>query len=154
MTTNLEPICGKVARILNSREIVINIGRIKGVMDGMYFDVLDPSGEDIRDPDTKEILGSVRQSKVRVKVTRVQDKLSVAKTFRKGTINIGGRGLDIASGFAGYLMPPNWITEYETLKTDEATWENLKEEESYVKTGDPVIQVIDEVDEGSEEITS
>ena len=40
-------------------------------------------------------------------------------------------------------MPPEWITKYETLKTKEKTWEDIDEEESYVRTGDPVIQVIE-----------
>ena len=31
------------------------------------------------------------------------------------------------------------VTKYETLKTDEKTWEDLSESESYVKTGDPVV---------------
>jgi len=40
-------------------------------------------------------------------------------------------------------MPPKWVANYETLKTEEKTWEDLSEKESYVKTGDPVIQVFD-----------
>ena len=41
-----------------------------------------------------------------------------------------------------WLMPPEWTTDYvETLKTEEKTWEDLDEEESYVKVGDPVVQV-------------
>ena len=40
------------------------------------------------------------------------------------------------------FMPPKWITKYETLKTEEQTWEDLDEKSSYVKVGDPVIQVI------------
>lgn len=32
------------------------------------------------------------------------------------------------------------MTEYDTLKTTERTWENLDEEDSFVKTGDPVRQ--------------
>lgn len=38
-------------------------------------------------------------------------------------------------------MPPKYIEEYETLKTKEDTWEDLDEEQSYVKTGDPAVQV-------------
>ena len=39
-------------------------------------------------------------------------------------------------------MPPEWITKYETFKTEEKSWEELGEEESYVKAGDTVVQVI------------
>lgn len=139
---------GKVARILNSREIVINVGKKGGVKIGMKFDILDPKGEDIRDPDTHEILGSLPRPKVQVKVTDVQENLSVASTYRKKEINVGGQGKGILSGlgnlniFAKELMPPEWITVYETLKTEEKTWEDLNEKDSYVKTGDPVIQVL------------
>ncbi|PZO29833.1 MAG: hypothetical protein DCE88_06740, partial [Betaproteobacteria bacterium] len=44
------------------------------------------------------------------------------------------------------LMPPKYVEKYETLKTDEQTWEDLNEEQSYVKTGDPVVQVIGAID--------
>ena len=39
-----KPICGKVARVLNSREIAINIGVADGVTTGMFFDVEYPYG--------------------------------------------------------------------------------------------------------------
>lgn len=141
----------KVARVLNSREIAISAGKKQGVKVGMYFDVLDPKGEDITDPDTGEVIGSLERPKVRVKVTQVQDRLSVASTFKKETINIGGSGPGLVTiGALGVLsqalMPPKYVTKYETLKTNEKTWEDLDEEESYVKSGDPVIQVAEGID--------
>lgn len=137
-----EPIRGKVARVLNSKEIAINIGSSSGVQIGMYFDVMDPKGEDIRDPDTIEILGSIERPKVRVRITKVQEKISIASTFRKKEVNVGGQGFGLI-GFSRALMPQKWVTKYETLKTDEQTWEDLDESESYVKTGDPVVQVLE-----------
>lgn len=148
---NDSPLRGKVARILDSRNLVINIGSQQGVKIGMYFDVMDPKGEDIRDPDTNEILGSVERPKVRIRITDIQDKISVASTYKKKEENIGGQG-GINFRFAEYLMPPKWVTKYETLKTDEKTWEDLNEEESYVKIGDPVVQVMTEIDESEEEV--
>lgn len=132
------PIRGKVARVLNSREIAINVGAEKGVAVGMHFDVLDPKYENIRDPDTHELLGSIERPKVRVEIIRVQEKLSIASTYRKKKINVGGSGL----GFSELLMPPDWRTKYETLKTEEQDWEDIEVKESYVKVGDPVAQVI------------
>lgn len=142
-----EPIRGKVARILNSRELVINVGTKDGVSPEMFFDVLDPKGEDILDPDTGEILGSINRPKVRVKVTKVFERLSLASTYRRHDVNIGGRGPDISRGFAAMLLPPHIVTKYETLKTTEKTWEDLDETESYVKTGDPVVEIAPEVGE-------
>lgn len=142
-----ELIRSKVARVLNSREIVIAAGSTQGVVEGMYFDVMDPKGEDVRDPDTGEVLGSIERPKVRVKVTQVQERLSVASTYKKEKVNIGGTGYAMgAFGLAQALMPPKYVTKYETLKTDEKTWEDLDEEESYVKSGDPVVQVAENID--------
>jgi hypothetical protein len=138
------PIRGKVARILTSRELVINVGMREGVTVGMYFDVMDPKGEDVTDPDTLEVLGSIPRPKVRVQVTTVQERLAVATTFKKTQVNVGGRGTAFAAtaGIAELLTPPKWVTKYETLKTHEKTWEDLDEKESFVKIGDPVVQVI------------
>lgn len=146
-----EPIRGKVARILNSRELAINVGNINGVVVGMYFDVLDPKGEDITDPDTGEVLGSIDRPKVRVQVTKVHERLSVASTFKKHQVNVGGSAsvFDIG-GLSELFMPPKYVTKYETLKTTEKTWENIDEQESYVKTGDPVVQVVAEIDAGED----
>ena len=146
------PLRGKVARILDTRNVVINIGYQQGVELGMYFDVMDPKGEDIKDPDTHEILGSIERPKLRVRITSVQEKLSVASTYKKKQINVGGERVTpaVISGYSQYLMPPKWITKYETFKTNEQTWENLSEEQSFVKTGDPVVQVITPIDESNE----
>lgn len=142
---------GKVAQILNTRELVINLGSDNGVTPGMYFDVMDPKVTDIEDPDTGEILGSIERPKVRVKISRVETRLSMASTYRSKRINIGGR--DINSGFLSQILgPPKWVTKYENLKTQEKTWEDLDEKESYVKIGDPVVQVIGAVDDDTDVI--
>jgi len=142
------PIRGKVARILNSRELILNVGATAGVVVGLYFDILDPKGEDIRDPDTDEVLGSIDRPKVRVQVTKVDEKLCVASTYKKRQINVGGRGFGVQDEFARMLAPPKYVTQYETLKTTEKTWENLSEDQSYVKIGDPAVQVVEEIDVG------
>ena len=136
-----ELIRGKVARILNSREMVINIGSRNGVVVGMRFDVMDTKGERVRDPDTRELLGSVERSKVRVEISKVQERLSVASTYRTEKVNVGGTGL--GSSLGDIFMPAKWETRYETLKTNEQTWEDLDERDSFVKIGDPVVQVMD-----------
>jgi len=144
------PIRGKVARVLNSREIVINVGVEHGVFVGMYIDVMDPKGENITDPDTGEVLGSIERPKVRLQVTKVQEKIAIASTYRKSQLNVGGRMADIGV-ISRALMPPKWVTKYETLKTEEKTWEDLDESQSYVKIGDPVVQVIEEISVGHED---
>ena len=143
-----EPIRGKVASVLNAREIAINVGTENGVTVGMYFDVLDPHYEDIKDPDTGEVLGSIEHPKVRVKIIDAQEKLALATTYRTKRVNTGGTGEFVSLGpFARALMPPNWITKYETLSKTEKTKDVLDEKDSYVNVGDPVVQTIEDDEE-------
>jgi hypothetical protein len=129
---------GRVAQILNSRELVLNRGDEDGVMAGMVFEILAPQGEDIRDPVTDEVLGSVERPKVVVRIVQVEPKLAVARTFRSRRRNVGGT--DATKSWMRLFEPPKYVTEYDTLKTSERTWEDLSEEESFVKRGDPARQ--------------
>ena len=140
-----ELIRGKVAKILNSREVALNIGTLQGVELGMCFDILSTKGNDIRDPDTGDVLGNVDLAKAKVRVSRVYEKVCVASTYRTKRVNVGGSGMAVTSIFE----PPKWVTRYETLKTRgsfENSGEDIDEEDSYVSPGDPVVQVIEESD--------
>lgn len=140
-----EPIKGYVAKIINTTSLVINKGTEDGVRTGMIFQVLDKNTEEIIDPITKESLGGIERVKIEVKVTVVKEKISIAETYRTTRVNVGGSGvsmLDLASAFS----PPKYVDRKETLKTDEETWEDLPEEKSKVKTGDPVVQKIGPVE--------
>ena len=148
-----QPIRGKVARVLNTREIAINIGAAHGVGVGMYFDVMDASETDIVDPDTQELLGILERPKVRVRVTHAQEKLSVATTHRARGVNTDSLAaltiltIPTFGPIARTLMPPNWVTRYETLKKTERTDDRKPDENgSYVNIGDPVVQVIEETE--------
>lgn len=131
---------GKVARVLNSREVAINIGSTSGVEVGMKFDIMSDKREDIRDPDTNEVLGSIDRPKVRVTISHVEERVAVAATYKRTRVNVGGIDT-LMSPFSRALSPPKWVERVETLKTSERTWEDLDESQSYVKTGDPVVQV-------------
>jgi hypothetical protein len=132
------PITGSVASILNAREIVINRGAEHGVTVGMYFEVLSPQAEDIRDPDTHEVLGSVDRPKVAVNIVQVQQKLSVGQTFKRRTKNVGG--LAALARFDDLFGPAKYVTEYDTFKQGPRTWQDLPPDESFVQVGDPVKQ--------------
>lgn len=154
-----EPIRGKVARVLNTREIALNVGTAKGVAVGMHFDVLDTRDLEIKDPDTNEVLGSFYRPKVRVKIIRVEEKLSLATTYRGKQVNIGGsstgpnplRDWLTIGPVARALMPPNWVTKYETLEKTGQPLDALNEADSRVRTGDPVVQVIEPDEEAPDE---
>ena len=140
MTTQTEPIRGKVARIINAREVVLNIGQSQGVKVGMSFDILTPKGLDIRDPDTGENLGSFQRAKNRVRVIQAQDKLSLASTYRSRSVADA-----LAEAFFGTRALQTTTSrknQFETLRTNRDTWENLPDEDSYVSEGDPVVQVL------------
>lgn len=139
-----QPIRGEVTRLLNNREIEINIGSNHGVTIGMYFDVMDVNEIDIIDPDTNELLGSIERPVVRMKITHIQKKLSVASTYKVKLINVR----ETATGSTSILnttdyLDPRWIKEYETLEDTEETKAPLDEEKSKVKTGYSVVQVFD-----------
>lgn len=132
---------GRVARIMTERELVINRGADHGVEVGTRFAILNPNGLEIKDPETGEDLGSVEVAKTIVKVVSVQDRLCVATTFRT-TKTAGG-----ALWMAGLANPP--VERTETLRTDQTNaYEELSEEESRVKTGDPAVEVTGDAFEG------
>jgi hypothetical protein len=133
-----ELIEARVAQILNSRDLVLNKGQGDGVEPGMVFEILAPQGEEIRDPETDEVLGSVERPKVVVRIVQVEPKLAVARTFRSHRRNIGGA--DTTRQWMRVFEPAKYVVEYDTLKTSDATWEDLSEKESFVKRGDPARQ--------------
>jgi len=106
----------------------------------MRFAVLDPAGEDITDPDTHELIGSVSRTKIQVEVTQLTDKLAVTRTYRHFSVNVGGTGIAMGD-VARIFTPPRYVERAETLKTTDADWEPLTEAQSIVKVGDPVVQI-------------
>ena len=140
MTTQVEPIRGKVAQILNTRELALNIGTRDGVKLGMLFDIMIPNAYNISDPDTGVILGYLDRPKTRVKVIQAKDNLSLATTYRVKKVNVGGQGFLASNVFEA----PRWVVKHETLKTNESfdnSSDELSDEDSYISIGDPVVQV-------------
>jgi len=124
---------GKVAQLLNVRQLAINVGYKHGVAQGMHFAVLNRNAGEIRDPDTHEILGSAILPKLHVKVTTVQQEFSIANV--EGARYVGGLGLP-SIFFEGRQVPL-------TLKrSDHADVEEIDAKDSIVQIGDPVIQEI------------
>ena len=71
---------GKVATILNTRELTINRGSLDGVEVGMRFKIVEEA-EMVVDPDTKEELGTITREKIRVTAADVQPRFSIARTY-------------------------------------------------------------------------
>ncbi|HEY3683564.1 MAG TPA: hypothetical protein VGL93_11015 [Streptosporangiaceae bacterium] len=126
-----------VAQILNARELVLNKGEADGVLIGMRFAIVNRNGAKITDPETGEDLGSAEIEKTVVKIVRIAERFAVGRTFRTTRHPAGS----LYSPITQLMRPPR--TEVETLRTDEReSKEELSEEDSYVKIGDPAIQII------------
>ena len=135
MATQVELIRGKIASVLNAREVAINRGAVDGVEQGMKFNILSSNVLDVKDPDTGESLGVIRKTKFRVRVNSVYDRMSVAETFTKHRVNVGGNGIGM-----GMFTPPRWVERYETLYLQDASPDATADSDSYVSVGDVVEQ--------------
>ena len=129
---------GKVAAILNERELVINLGADTGVTEGMVFKVIQELPE-IRDPDTGASLGAVSREKIQVRVVEVQPKLCVGATFQ--TYKVGGGGL---SGMLRSLQQPEETRVRSLRDSGDLTFTPLQEKESLIKVGDIAEEVVEE----------
>lgn len=142
-----KPIEGKVAKLLTARDLVINRGSDDGVTVGMRFKILNPKGQSIRDPETRQVIGSVEMIKVVVKVVEVQPKLCVARTFKTIKTEPSGLAGSLVTSYAMRELAATFGTSggerVETLRSNEKFLEEeLDESESYVRTNDPAIQVV------------
>lgn len=141
-------ITGQVAAIINEREVVLNLGLTSGVSPGMKFRIMDQPTV-VKDPSSGEELGIVSREKVRVKVVKVQPKLSIARTYETYEKNVGGKGglrMEAISGIAQMFQPPKIVTRVRTLRFEDSglDYSPLDQAQSFVKVGDPVELVEEE----------
>lgn len=140
---------GKVAEVISDRDLVINRGSIDGVEIGMRFRILHSRGAEIKDPDTKEVLGRVEVDKTIVKITSVDHRLAVGRTFR--TFKEKGGALYQSMLVADAFRQPKVTVE--TLNTGgKFAKSDLSPEKSYVKIGDRAVQYLSD-DSGAEIIS-
>ena len=74
---------GQVAKVLSSRDLVLNIGAKNGVRSGMEFHVIDEIAA--IDPVSNRKLAPIKVLKARVMVNEVVEDACVASTFRRPT---------------------------------------------------------------------
>lgn len=116
---------GFVARVLSARRLVINRGAKHGVEIGDVFRVLSAAEEAITDPETGLVIGTVPYEKLQVRVTEVEEQMSIAETFRK--IVSGG------NSFENIFGPRREETERIRSPADE-----MPRGDSTVRIADPV----------------
>jgi len=111
---------GHVARLVNSDELVINLGSADGVVVGMHFGVIEPATQDVPDPITNENLGTLPIYRAEVTVTTVGERLCLARK---------SAGSGVASALALLNPPPR------TPLNPEERWREG------VDAGDQVVQL-------------
>ena len=127
---------GKVAAILNGRDLVINKGSEDGIIEGMRFIVIQHDVP-IIDPDSGSELGVLTREKIRVRVYEVQPKFSVAKTYEtySAPAPSGDR--------TGRGVTPRMVTRERRILTESSNPKTVTIDVtgSTVNIGDPVVQI-------------
>jgi len=142
---------GKVAQILNERELVINIGTEIGVIEGMLFEVLADQPLTITDPDDDtKVLGIYDRPKVRVEAFEVQPHMSICQTYETittpGNLSWQLRNAMSFSAIGAKEVPPT-VTAITLRSSDDQFPAPLPQSESYVKRGDRVREYVKPVGE-------
>lgn len=86
----MAPIEGKIARILDEYNVVINVGQKQGVYEGMPFVIFATGEDEVKDPVTGEGLGKLETVKGYVSAIHVQDGLSVCAVEHTAKGVVGG----------------------------------------------------------------
>lgn len=68
----------KVAKIISTKQIVINAGSNDGLKVGDKLEIVDRLGATVKDPDTGKVLGTLDMPKGKVIVSAVYEKMAVA----------------------------------------------------------------------------
>ena len=128
---------GKIASILNERDVVINKGSDDGITEGMRFKVNDPAVK-ISDPDTGDELGTMRREKIRVKVMELQPRFSIAKTYETYTAPMSSVATQVADAFRSRMVTR--VRKIILEPPDQKTV-TIDVTGSTVNIGDPVVQI-------------
>lgn len=131
---------GRIAKILNAREVVITLGRWHGIKPGMKFAILtDPI--EIKDPETDELLETLERVKVCVQAVDVRNSVTVCRTYRPRVESfVNGRDqLTLGSG------PPNEALDAEKFAVEQhVSVQTQTYAQEYVKVNDRVVSLEDD----------
>lgn len=128
-----DTIVGKVAKVLNDREVVLNRGRLDGVKEGDYVGIVDAQEFGIKDPDSDRDLGDIVRFKVALRVTQISDRLSIASTYKVSRVNVGG---NFNYGALKAFQAPEWVERVERLTYEENSILPISPEESRIQVSD------------------
>ena len=84
-------------------------------------------------------MGHVKLPKIKVKISHVEEKFSIAETYKYKEVNVGG--VNTLGGFSSILSPPKYVRRYETFEIDEEYKQSIDKEKSIVEVGDLAEQI-------------
>ena len=70
---------GKIIKILDGKRVIINLGYKQGIKKEMKFFIYS-EGEEIKDPDTNQVLGKREIVKHKIKVKHIQETFSIMES--------------------------------------------------------------------------
>lgn len=129
-----KPIKGKIAKIQDKYRVIITIGAEQGVTKNMKFYAYE-LGDEIIDPDTREVIETEEIVKAHLKVIHVQDKIAILESDETETIVKEVPGILDSAIFKG--MYPSTIRR-EVMKPLNVSTSNEDEIDLTVKVGDYV----------------
>jgi len=121
----------KIAKIINSKQVVINAGSNHNLKEGDKLEIIDKFGTDpVIDPDTGESLGTLDLPKGKLVVSKVYPKMAIAESPRRPNLPLWGNTI------------PGIPTIQDDLKVDpkQITGGFPKSSKTEIKVGDIVIK--------------
>lgn len=98
-----QPIEGKIVRILDHNNIVINKGRQDGVKEDMPFVIFVPCADEIIDPDTRESLGRLEIVKGYIEASHVQERITTCVARKSKGVEAEETGIRVQT-LGGAMM--------------------------------------------------
>lgn len=77
----------KVAKIISTKQIVVNAGKSDGLAEGDELEIIGEIGDPVKDPDTGKVIGTLDNLKGRVTVTTVYEHMAIADAPTKEVLN-------------------------------------------------------------------
>jgi hypothetical protein len=130
----------KVAKILDSHTLVLNVGSNDNVSAGMAFHIVDRFGPGIKDPDTGSVLGFLPISKGYVYTSEIFDRYTIVKSkYHDEKISKRVNDVDKVLHSSLVTMTPGY---YEELNIDYNDISDSPDSDAPIKVGDTA-QLVD-----------
>lgn len=129
----------KIVRILSDTEIVINGGHEHGLREGDILEIF-VEGEEIKDPETSESLGTLDIIKGKVKIKTIYEKMSLCesaefKTEKKYPAHMSALS-QVAKSFENYIATEVKVSQ--PLNVDMTQAQQVTKVDKLIKLGDTI----------------